>query len=93
MDEQGYRQTLRIKTKDQLAREALANELELPIHMHVHETQAEVRGGVEAHGCRPIERLRRLGILSSLADKNLVNDRRKALEIALYADDDKLAAT
>ena len=41
----------------------LANELDLPIHMHVHETQAEVRGGVEEHGCRPIERLRRLGLL------------------------------
>jgi 5-methylthioadenosine/S-adenosylhomocysteine deaminase len=41
----------------------LANELELPIHMHVHETQAEVRGGIEEHGCRPIERLRRLGLL------------------------------
>ena len=41
----------------------LANELDLPIHMHVHETQAEVRGGIEEHGCRPIERLRRSGLL------------------------------
>jgi len=42
----------------------LANELELPVHMHVHETLAEVRGGVEQHGQRPIERLRQLGLIN-----------------------------
>jgi 5-methylthioadenosine/S-adenosylhomocysteine deaminase len=42
----------------------LANELDLPVHMHVHETAAEVQGSMEQHGCRPIERLRRIGLLS-----------------------------
>jgi 5-methylthioadenosine/S-adenosylhomocysteine deaminase len=42
----------------------LANELELPIHMHVHETAAEVRGGLEQTGHRPIERLRQLDLIN-----------------------------
>jgi 5-methylthioadenosine/S-adenosylhomocysteine deaminase len=42
----------------------LANELELPIHMHVHETVAEVRAGLEQFGQRPIERLQRLNIVT-----------------------------
>jgi len=42
----------------------LANELDLPVHMHVHETAAEVSGGLQQHGCRPIERLQRLDLLS-----------------------------
>jgi 5-methylthioadenosine/S-adenosylhomocysteine deaminase len=42
----------------------LANELELPIHMHVHETVAEVRAGLEQFGQRPIERLRRLNMVT-----------------------------
>ncbi len=41
----------------------LANELELPVHMHVHETDDEIRQGMEAHGSRPLERLNRLGLL------------------------------
>jgi 5-methylthioadenosine/S-adenosylhomocysteine deaminase len=41
----------------------LANELDLPIHTHLHETLAEVQGGIEQHGCRPIERLRRLDMI------------------------------
>ena len=42
----------------------LANELDLPVHMHVHETAAEIDGGLQQHGCRPIERLQRLNLLS-----------------------------
>lgn len=42
----------------------LANELELPVHMHVHETAAEVAAGVEQHGYRPIERLRQLDLIT-----------------------------
>ncbi len=42
----------------------LANELELPIHIHVHETAAEVRGGLEQTGHRPIERLRQLDLIN-----------------------------
>jgi 5-methylthioadenosine/S-adenosylhomocysteine deaminase len=42
---------------------ALAEELDLPIHTHVHETRAEIEQGVSQHGVRPLERLRRLGIV------------------------------
>lgn len=42
----------------------LANELELPVHMHVHETLAEVKGSIEQFGERPIGRLHRLGLVN-----------------------------
>lgn len=42
----------------------LAEELDVPIHMHIHETQQEVDDAVAASGMRPIERLDRLGLLS-----------------------------
>jgi 5-methylthioadenosine/S-adenosylhomocysteine deaminase len=41
----------------------LAEELDLPIHCHVHETRGEIEQGVAQHGVRPLERLRRLGIV------------------------------
>jgi 5-methylthioadenosine/S-adenosylhomocysteine deaminase len=41
----------------------LAAELDLPIHVHLHETQGEVERSVQQHGVRPIERFRRLGLL------------------------------
>ncbi len=43
----------------------LANELDPTpqIHMHVHETQDEVQQSLKAFGCRPLERLSRLGLL------------------------------
>ena len=41
----------------------LAAQLELPIHMHVHETRHEIEESLKQHGVRPIERLRRLGLL------------------------------
>ena len=40
-----------------------AKQLDLPIHMHVHETDAEIRQGIERHGLRPLARLRQLGLL------------------------------
>jgi 5-methylthioadenosine/S-adenosylhomocysteine deaminase len=40
----------------------LADELDLPIHMHVHETATEVETAVQKSGVRPLERLRRLGL-------------------------------
>ncbi len=43
---------------------ALAEELDLPIHMHVHETQAEVDAAQQDTGERPLARLARLGLLS-----------------------------
>ena len=48
-----------------LARVAtLAEELDLPVHIHVHETAHEVEESVERHGLRPLERLERFGLLS-----------------------------
>ncbi|HET7731722.1 MAG TPA: TRZ/ATZ family hydrolase [Usitatibacter sp.] len=41
----------------------LAEELDLPIHCHVHETRSEVDEGAAQHGMRPLERLRRMGIV------------------------------
>lgn len=41
----------------------LADQLDLPIHMHVHETADEIAGSLKEHGVRPLERLRRLGLL------------------------------
>jgi 5-methylthioadenosine/S-adenosylhomocysteine deaminase len=41
----------------------LAAELDLPVHVHLHETEDEVRRSLSEHGVRPIERLRRLGVL------------------------------
>jgi 5-methylthioadenosine/S-adenosylhomocysteine deaminase len=41
----------------------LAEELDLPIHCHLHETLAEIEQGLAQHGMRPFERLRRLGLV------------------------------
>ncbi|WIM06506.1 MAG: TRZ/ATZ family hydrolase [Candidatus Nitricoxidivorans perseverans] len=41
----------------------LAAQLDVPVHIHAHETLAEVEEGVRRHGVRPIERLHRLGLL------------------------------
>lgn len=41
-----------------------AEEMDLPIHMHVHETAAEVSQSVEQFGLRPLARLKQLGLLS-----------------------------
>ncbi len=40
-----------------------AAQLDLPVHMHVHETEDEIRQGLEKHGLRPLARLRGLGLL------------------------------
>ena len=40
-----------------------ANELDMPIHIHCHETAGEVSESIEQYGCRPLERLRDLGLL------------------------------
>lgn len=41
----------------------LAEELDVPIHCHVHETREETEEGRARHGIRPFERLRRLGVV------------------------------
>ena len=42
----------------------LAEELDVPIHMHVHETAQEVEEAVQTDGRRPLQRLAELGLLS-----------------------------
>jgi 5-methylthioadenosine/S-adenosylhomocysteine deaminase len=41
----------------------LAEELDVPIHIHLHETSGEIEQGLAQHGVRPVERLRRLGLV------------------------------
>jgi 5-methylthioadenosine/S-adenosylhomocysteine deaminase len=41
-----------------------ADELEIPVHIHLHETQDEIVQGLQQHGCRPMQRLNQLGLLS-----------------------------
>jgi len=41
----------------------LAAELELPVHIHVHETLDEIERSISEHGARPLQRLERLGLL------------------------------
>ena len=50
----------------------LADQLDVPVHLHLHETAQEVRQSLEKHGQRPIARLDRLG---------LVNDRLIAVHM------------
>jgi 5-methylthioadenosine/S-adenosylhomocysteine deaminase len=41
----------------------VAEELDLPVHIHLHETQDEIGQSLARHGLRPVERLRRLGLI------------------------------
>ena len=41
----------------------LAEELDVPVHMHIHETRAEIDQSLEQHGRRPLQRLQELGLL------------------------------
>lgn len=40
-----------------------ANELDMPIHIHCHETASEIHESLEQYDCRPLQRLRDLGLL------------------------------
>ena len=42
-----------------------ADQLDIPVHMHVHETADEITRGLESHGKRPIARLADLGLVCS----------------------------
>ena len=53
--------TVADKTFEKIAR--YAEELGLPMHIHLHETAEEVATGIKTHGERPVQRLARLGIL------------------------------
>ncbi|WP_460762079.1 TRZ/ATZ family hydrolase [Lysobacter fragariae] len=55
----------------------LADQLDVPVHLHTHETAHEVAESHEKHGQRPIARLDRLG---------LVNDRLIAVHMTQLTD-------
>jgi 5-methylthioadenosine/S-adenosylhomocysteine deaminase len=40
-----------------------AEELQLPIHVHLHETQDEIKESIAKFGVRPLARMQRLGVL------------------------------
>ncbi len=42
----------------------LSSELDLPVHMHLHETYDEIVGSLEQYGERPLQRMDNLGLLS-----------------------------
>ena len=56
-----------------------ADELFVPIHMHVHETAEEVSNAITQHGERPLARLNRLGLL---------NPRMMAVHMTQLTDDE-----
>jgi len=41
----------------------LSAELDVPVHIHVHETRGEIERSLAEHGVRPLERLARLGLV------------------------------
>ena len=43
----------------------LAEELDLPIHIHLHETAQEISDAIASYGRRPLQRLQELGLLST----------------------------
>ena len=42
----------------------LAEERDIPIHIHVHETAGEIAESLQRHNCRPLARLDRLGVVN-----------------------------
>lgn len=62
----------------------LAEQLGLPVHVHVHETATEVADHVARHGVRPVERLRAMGLVGpGLVSVHSVHLEER--EITLYA--------
>ena len=63
----------------------LQGELELPLHIHLHETRDEIEQSVARHGMRPLQRLQALGLVdASLIAVHAVHLSES--EIALLAD-------
>jgi 5-methylthioadenosine/S-adenosylhomocysteine deaminase len=57
----------------------LAEELDCPVHIHLHETRDEIEQSIAQHGLRPLARLERLG---------LVNERLLAVHAVHLAADE-----
>jgi 5-methylthioadenosine/S-adenosylhomocysteine deaminase len=53
--------TVSDRTFEQVA--TLAAQLDMAIHIHLHETRAEVEDSIKQYGSRPVERLHQLGLL------------------------------
>ncbi len=60
---------------------ALCEELDLPLHTHLHETVDEVDESVSQYGMRPVARLQRLGVIGP----------RLMAAHAVHLDDDEIA--
>ena len=59
-----------------------AEQLDLPIHMRLHETEAEIEHSLENFGMRPIARLQRLGLLSpGLIGVNMIHLTEEEIEL------------
>jgi 5-methylthioadenosine/S-adenosylhomocysteine deaminase len=63
----------------------LADELDVPVHMHVHETASEVEQSLRDHGQRPLARLDAEGLVSPLLAAVHMTEI-SAAEIALLAE-------
>lgn len=60
----------------------LAEQLDLPIHLHIHETVHEIEESVAAHGMRPLERLNKLGLVGpSLIGVHAVHLSQNEIEL------------
>jgi 5-methylthioadenosine/S-adenosylhomocysteine deaminase len=62
----------------------LSAELDIPVHVHLHETEHEIQRSLAEHGVRPLERLQRLNLVTpNLIAVHAVHLSRE--EIALLA--------
>ena len=68
-----------------------AEQLDLAIHIHLHETEDEIRQSLQSHGLRPVERLHQLGLLGPnliavhsihLTDEEIATLARQACHVA-----------
>jgi len=60
----------------------LAAELDVPVHIHVHETKGEIERSLAEHGVRPLERLARLGLVGpGLVAVHAVHLRSEEVEL------------
>ncbi len=43
---------------------AISDKYEIPVHIHIHETQQEIDDSLQQHGCRPLARLKKFGLVN-----------------------------
>ena len=59
-----------------------AEQLDLPVHMRLHETEAEIKHSLENFGMRPIARLQQIGLLSpGLIGVNMIHLTEEEIEL------------